>query len=207
VNSFLHRLNKFGTLTTVLAHIAFLGAVPFQALYPSVSISPTERQTITAKTSQLPNSPNYPPNTKSRQANAINVAAADVHLDGSNDLTVTDAIQTNAVDTDETGGHIVNWRPGSDEHLAQGTSVSTFSYTGAGDQAFFWAATTAEAVPALFPTASATGASSTAVQPSPEKPGQTTFTDIPGGIIAASTIILTLVIVLVRRRRSAAAEG
>lgn len=205
MNSFLYRLNKFGTLTTAVAHIAFLGAVPFQALYPLVSTSPAEGQTITVNASQVPISLNNPPNTQSREANMINVAAADVHLVGSSDLTVTDTIQTNTVDT---AGHIVNWRPVSDEHLAQGTFISTFNYEGAGDQAFFWAAATPEAVPArLSPTASATEASSTAVQPSPEKTGQTTFTDIPGGVIAASTIILTLVIVLARRRRSPAAEG
>ncbi|GAA1785680.1 hypothetical protein GCM10009712_36260 [Pseudarthrobacter sulfonivorans] len=208
MNSFLHRLNKFGTLTTALAHIAFLGAIPFQALYPLVSPSPTEGRTITANASQVPISLNNPPNTQSREVNMINVAAAGVHLHGGNDLTVTDAIQTNTVDTGETAGHIVNWRPVSDEHLVQGTFISTYNYKGAGDQAFFWAAATAEAVPALLsPTPSATAASSTAVQPSPEKTGQTTFTDLPGGVIAASTIILTLVIVLARRRRSPAAEG
>lgn len=201
VNSTLHRLNKFGTLTTAAACIAFLGAVTFQSLYPLVSTSPTEGRTTSADASHVSISMNHPLNTQPREAIMINVAAADVHFVGSSDLTVTDAIQTNTVDT---AVHIVNWRPVPDEHPVTGT----FNHEGAGAQAFFRAASTPEAVPALRPpTASATTTSSTGVQPSPEKAGQTTFTDIPGGIIAASTIILTLVIVLARRRRSPSAEG
>ncbi len=164
MNSYLHRLNKFGTLTTVVAHIAFLGAVPFQALYPLVTTSPTEGRVTTANASQVP-------------------------------------ISLNNVDT---AGHIVNWRPVSDEHLVTAT---TFNYEGTGDQAFFLAAMTPEAVSALLsPAGSATEANTTAAQPSPEKTGQITFTDIPGGIIAASTIILTLVIVLALGRRSPSTE-
>lgn len=203
MNSFRHRLNKFGTLTTAAAYIAFLGAVPFQALYPLVSISPAEGRITTDNASQVSISTHNPPNMQSWDANMVSVAADDVHLVGSREVTVTDAIQTNTV---ATAGHTVNWRSVSDEHLVTGTFKSTFNREGAGAQPFFRAATTPEAVPALLPTASTTTMSGTAVQPSPEKAGQITFTDIPGGIIATSTIILTLVIVLARGRRSPSAE-
>lgn len=204
MNSFPYPLNKFGTLTTVLAHIAFLGTVPFQALYPlPASTNPTESQTITA--SHIPISLTNPPNTQSREGDLLN-AATDVHLASSNDLTVTAAIQTNTVDAGGTG-HIVSRRHVSDEHLARGTFISTSQHKAVGDHAFHWGTTTPEAVPALLsPTESATEASSTAAPPSPERTGQTMFTDLPGGIIAASTIILTLVIVLARRRPSPAAD-
>jgi hypothetical protein len=205
VNPFLQRLNKLGALSVAIAHIAILAAVAFQALHLSASAQSNEGQAIAANASQVVGSPT---NKQSREANEVNVTAAGVHLDGDSILTVADATQTNPADTTESAANVMNWRPASDEHFVKTTFKSTSHYEGAGDRTPLGTVTTAHAVPALLsPIAPVPEASGKTAHPSPEKPDQPMFTDIPGGIFAASTIILTLIIVLARARRSPAAEG